>query len=125
VNRPFAETHNRFEHDVLSAACECVPLLGGEITERGPRRTLAEQGQDFSAVLVPIREFIADVPALGSDHRKHEPPALREQNLIDVRIGRADLPPRRPPNHHALRPGPPEPRRHPNYILAAYVTSGT
>jgi len=40
---------------------------------------------------VPIREFIADVPAPGSDHRKHEPPTLREQNLIDVRIARADL----------------------------------
>ena len=75
----------------LAAPCECVPLLGGESTECGPRRTLAEQGQDVSAVLVPIREFIADVPAPGSDHRKHEPPTLREQNLIDVRIARADL----------------------------------
>ena len=73
------------------AACECVPLLGDESTECGPRRTLAEQGQDVSAVLVPIREFIADVPAPGSDHRKQEPPTLREQNLIDVRIARADL----------------------------------
>src|SRR5258707_12877710 len=70
---------------------ECVPLLGGESTECGPRRTLAEQGQDVSAVLAPIREFIADVPAPGSDHRKHEPPTLREQKLIDVRIARADL----------------------------------
>jgi hypothetical protein len=42
-------------------------------------------------VPVPVREFIADIPAPGSDHRKHEPPALREQNLIDVRIARADL----------------------------------
>src|SRR5260370_41207825 len=72
-------------------ACECVPLLGGESTEWGPRRTLAEQGQDVSAVRLPIREFIADVPAPGSDHREHEPPTLREQNLIDVRIARADL----------------------------------
>jgi len=40
---------------------------------------------------VPIREFIADVPAPGSDHREDEPPALREQNLIDVRIARADF----------------------------------
>src|SRR5437764_11561989 len=39
----------------------------------------------------PSGEFIADVPAPGSDHRKHEPPTLREQNLIDVRIARADL----------------------------------
>jgi hypothetical protein len=37
-------------------------------------------------MLVPIREFIADVPAPGSDHRKHEAPTLPEQNLIDVRI---------------------------------------
>jgi hypothetical protein len=36
-------------------------------------------------------EFIAEVPAPGSDHRKHEPPTLRERNLIDVRIARADL----------------------------------
>jgi hypothetical protein len=43
------------------------------------------------AVPVPIREFIADVPAPGSDHRKHQPPTLREQNLIDVPIARADL----------------------------------
>jgi hypothetical protein len=42
-------------------------------------------------VPVPIREFIVDVPAPGSDHRKHEPPTLREQNLIDVRIAPADL----------------------------------
>ena len=74
-----------------SAAGECVPLLGCESTECGPRRILAEQGQDVSAVPVPIREFIVDVPAPGSDHRKHEPPTLREQNLIDVRIARADL----------------------------------
>ena len=42
-------------------------------------------------MLVAIREFIADVPAPGSDHRKNEPPTLREQNLIDIRIVRADL----------------------------------
>jgi hypothetical protein len=42
-------------------------------------------------VLVPVRELIADVPAPGSDHREHEPPALREQDLIDARIARADL----------------------------------
>ena len=59
------------------AVCECVPLFGGEGTECGPRRSLAEQGQDVSAVLVPIREFIGDVPAPGSDHRKHKSPALR------------------------------------------------
>jgi hypothetical protein len=40
---------------------------------------------------VPIREFIADVPAPGRDHRKHEPSTFREQDLIDVRIARADL----------------------------------
>src|SRR5215475_7714410 len=39
----------------------------------------------------PVREFVADVPAPGSDHRKHEPPALGEQDLIDVRIARADV----------------------------------
>src|SRR5262249_6523287 len=75
----------------LSASCECVPLIGGESTECGPRRTLAEQGQDVPAVLVPIGGFIAEVPAAGRDRRKHEPPALREQNLIEVRIARADL----------------------------------
>jgi hypothetical protein len=42
-------------------------------------------------VPVPLREFIADVPAPCSDHRKHEPPTLREQNLIDARITGADL----------------------------------
>jgi hypothetical protein len=73
------------------AACEYVPLFGGQRTEYRPRWTLAEHGQDVSAVLVPIREFIADVPAPGGDHSKHEPPALREQNLIDVRIACADL----------------------------------
>jgi hypothetical protein len=80
------------------AACECVPLLTGESTECGPRRTLAEQGQDVSAVLVPIREFIADVPAPGSDHRKHEPPTLREQRIAlelalscPARVGRLVL----------------------------------
>jgi len=42
-------------------------------------------------VPVPIRELIADVPAPGRDHRKHESPALREQNLIGAWIARADL----------------------------------
>ncbi len=85
------EAKSQRQRTMPPAACECVPLLTGESTECGPRRTLAEQGQDVSAVLVPIREFIADVPAPGSDHRKHEPPTLREQNLIDVRIARTDL----------------------------------
>ena len=40
---------------------------------------------------VPIREFIADVPSPGSDHRKNKPPTLLEQDLIDIRIVRADL----------------------------------
>jgi integrase/recombinase XerD len=34
-------------------------------------------------------------------------------------------PPRRPTHHHALRPGPQNLDRHPNYILAAYMASGT
>jgi hypothetical protein len=68
-----------------------VPLLSGESTENGPWRTLAEQGQDVSAVLVPTRELITDVPAPRSDHRKHKPPTLREENLIDIRIACADL----------------------------------
>src|SRR5215467_10256308 len=59
-----------------TTACECVPLPGGEGTECGPRRTLTEQGQDVPAVPVPIREFIADVPAPGSHHRQYEPPTL-------------------------------------------------
>ena len=42
-------------------------------------------------MLVPIREFIEDVPAPGRDHRKHEPSTFCKQNLIDVRIARADL----------------------------------
>jgi hypothetical protein len=42
-------------------------------------------------VLVPVGEFIADGPAPGGDHRQREPPALGEQNVIDVRIARADL----------------------------------
>ena len=42
-------------------------------------------------MLVPIREFIAHVPSPGSDHRKNKPPTLLEQNLIDIRIVRADL----------------------------------
>jgi len=42
-------------------------------------------------VLVPIGEFIADVPAPGSDHRKNKPSTLLEQDLIDIRIARADL----------------------------------
>ncbi|MCP9968364.1 hypothetical protein [Actinomadura madurae] len=33
--------------------------------------------------------------------------------------------PCRPEHHHALRPGPQQPRPPPNYILAAYMTSGT
>ncbi len=67
------------------------PLLGGESTECRPRWTLAKQGQDVSAVLVPIGEFIADVPSPGSDHRKNKPPTLLEQDLIDIRIVSADL----------------------------------
>jgi len=41
--------------------------------------------------LVPIGEFIVDVPSPGSDHRKNKPPTLLEQNLIDIRIVCADL----------------------------------
>jgi len=66
-------------------------LLGGESTECRPRWTLAEQGQDVSAVSVPIRELIAGVPSPCSDHRKNKPPTLAEQDLIDIRIVRADL----------------------------------
>jgi hypothetical protein len=65
--------------------------LGGESTECRPRRTLAEQGQDVSTVLVPIREFIADVPAPGSDHRKNKPATLLKQNSINIWVVRADL----------------------------------
>ena len=67
------------------------PLLGGQSTQRRPRWTLAEQGQDVSAVLMPVREFIADVPWPGSDHRKHKPPTLLEQDLIDIQVVGADL----------------------------------
>ena len=42
-------------------------------------------------MLVPIREFIADVPSPGPDHRKNKPSALLEQNVIDARVVRADL----------------------------------
>ena len=42
-------------------------------------------------MLLPIREFIADVPSPGSDHRKNKPPTLLEEDLIDIRIVRADL----------------------------------
>jgi hypothetical protein len=42
-------------------------------------------------VLVPIRELIAGVPSPCSDHRKNKPPTLVEQDLIDIRIVRADL----------------------------------
>ena len=42
-------------------------------------------------MLAPVREFIADVPSPGRDHRKDKPLALFEQDLIDVRIVRADL----------------------------------
>jgi hypothetical protein len=40
---------------------------------------------------MPVREFIADVPSPGSDHRKHKPPTLLEQDLIDIRVVGADL----------------------------------
>ena len=42
-------------------------------------------------MLVAVREFIADVPSPGSDHRKNKPPTLLEQDLIDIWIVRADL----------------------------------
>ena len=71
--------------------CECVPLLGGDSAEYGPRRALPQQGQDVSAVSASVRECIADVPAPGSDHRQHEPAAFGEQNAIDVRVAQADL----------------------------------
>jgi hypothetical protein len=90
MGRAFAHAFRQFRASP-SAACECAALLGSESTEYGPRRSLAEQGQNVSAVLVPTREFIADVPAPGSDHRKYKPPTLREQYLIDIRIARADL----------------------------------
>ena len=69
----------------------CGPLLGGESTECRPRWTAAQQVQDVSAVLVPIRELIADVPSPGCDHRKNKPPTLLQQDLIDIRVAGADL----------------------------------
>ena len=65
--------------------------LGGENTECRPRWTRAEQGQDVSTVLVPIRELVAGVAPPCRDHRKNKPPTLVEQVLIDVRILRGDL----------------------------------
>ena len=62
-----------------------------EGTECGPRRTLAEDGHDVSAVPVSIWELIADVPAPGSDHRQHEPAAFREQDPVEVRVPCAGL----------------------------------
>jgi len=38
-----------------------------------------------------MREFIADVPSPGPDHRKDKPSTLLEQNVIDARVVRADL----------------------------------
>jgi hypothetical protein len=61
------------------AVNECV-----ESTERGPRWTLAKHDQDVSAVLVPMGELIADVPAPGSNHGKNKPPTLCEQPLIET-----------------------------------------
>jgi hypothetical protein len=74
-----------------AAARERVPLLSVESTERGPRWTLAKQHQDVSAVLVPTGELIAAVPAPGGDHGKNKPPTLSEQNVIEIRIVRANL----------------------------------
>lgn len=42
-------------------------------------------------MLVPIREFIADVPAPGSDHRKYKPATLLKQNSINIWVVCADL----------------------------------
>lgn len=74
----------------------CLPpvmgrLLAAENSECRPRWTVAEQGQDVSAVLEPIRELVAGVPPPCRDHRKNKPPALVEQLLIDVPIVRADV----------------------------------
>lgn len=66
------------------------PLLG-KSTEYRPRWTLAQHGQDVSAVSVPMRELIADIPSPGSDHRKNKAPTLLEQDLIDLRVVGADL----------------------------------
>jgi site-specific recombinase XerD len=53
---------------------------------------------------------------LRHDHarRRRQPPRRADHR-----------PPRRPPNHHALRPRRKNLDRHPNYILAAYMASGT
>lgn len=42
-------------------------------------------------MLVSIRKFVADVPSPGSDHCKNKAPTLLEQDVIDIRIVRADL----------------------------------
>lgn len=71
--------------------CECAASLGGERSECRPGRTLAKQGQDVSTVLAPIREFIADVPAPGSDHRTNKPATLLKQNSINIWVVLADV----------------------------------
>ena len=42
-------------------------------------------------MFVPVREFITDVPAPGSDHRKNEPATFLKHNWINIRTVRADL----------------------------------
>lgn len=42
-------------------------------------------------MLVPIREFIVDVPAPGSNHRKNKPATFLKQTSINTRIVRAGL----------------------------------
>src|SRR5262245_69378 len=66
-------------------------LVGREGSECRPGWTVPQQGQDVSAVLVSVRVLITDVPSPGSHHGKHESPALLEQDLIDIRVMRADL----------------------------------
>jgi len=78
-----AVTRSAADEVMLQRASRCaasggVPLLGGESPECGPGRTLLEQGQDVLAVLMALREFIAYVRPPGSDHRKNQPPTLRE-----------------------------------------------
>src|SRR5262245_11267254 len=66
-------------------------LVGREGSPCRPGWTVPQQGQDVSAVSVSVRVLVADVPSPGSHHGKHESPAVLEQDLIDIRVTRADL----------------------------------
>src|SRR6478752_8059559 len=58
----------------------------GHCVECRPRRTLAQQAQEFLSESPPVRKLVAKLPTPRGDHRDDELPTLVQQPLVNARV---------------------------------------